>query len=253
MHAYGIPINNFSWTIDKGTVIEPIDEVDPPESSLPPPTQLTLTMFEFNINAITEKTQVWTTKEHLSKALYFGGDIRNCANLFIPFHTYLVSVTYVKESRNAYGIPINNFTWAIDKGTVIEPIEEFDPLESSLPPPTRLTLTMFEYFEHQPEGSKFDILAFVVNIGLPTYTNNGSRIQESIIMDNQKKPKNLTLLESFIDHDGVQIAEQLDQYPIILARKVGKSKSSARLTTRFSTIILINPPCPQVVALSAWA
>lgn len=73
--------------------------------------------------------------------------------MFLPFHTYLVSVAYVKESSNAYGIPINNFTWTIDKGTVIEPIEEVDPPESLLPPPTRLTLTMFEYFEHQLEGS----------------------------------------------------------------------------------------------------
>ncbi|KAG5589310.1 hypothetical protein H5410_039824 [Solanum commersonii] len=37
----------------------------------------------------------------------------------------------------------------------------------------------------------------------------------------------LTLWENFIDHVGINVAEQLHQYPIILARKIAKSKSYA--------------------------
>ncbi|KAH0702438.1 hypothetical protein KY285_016716 [Solanum tuberosum] len=112
---------------------------------------------------------------------------------------------------------------------------------------------MFDNFHHQPEGLEFDVLAIVVNVALPTCAANGSRIQELIIMDNQKKPKKLTLWESFIDHVGIYIAEQLNQYPIILSRKIAKSKSYAGLTSRFATTIQINPPYPQVAALRKWA
>ena len=49
-----------------------------------------------------------------------------------------------------------------------------------------------------------------------------------ILFFSRKKPKELTLWESFIDHDGINIAEQLLQYPIILARKITKSKSFVR-------------------------
>lgn len=228
------------------------------------------------INAVTPETKEWTVKvqdvdkgrprDNLQKTnkyqlmilqdeeeaqvqgIMYGRDIKSYAELLFPYHTYLVSVATVSESSHAYGIPINTFLWTIDKGTLIEPIEEIEPLENSLPPPTRLTLTMF----HQPEGLEFDVLAIVVNVGLPTCAANGCRIQELIIMDNQKKPKKLTLWESFIDHDGINIAEQLDQYPIILARKIAKSKSSTGLTSRFATTIQINPPYPQFTALRAW-
>uniref|UniRef100_M1CIH2 Replication protein A OB domain-containing protein n=1 Tax=Solanum tuberosum TaxID=4113 RepID=M1CIH2_SOLTU len=183
----------------------------------------------------------------------YGSDIKSYAELFLPYHTYLISVASVTESNHAYGIPINTFLWTIDKGTLIEPIEEVEPPEDSLPPPTRLTVTMFDSFHHQPEGLEFDVLAIVVNVALPTCAANGSRIQELIIMDNQKKPKKLTLWESFIDHVGIYIAEQLNQYPIILARKIAKSKSYAGLTSRFATTIQINPPYPQVAALRKWA
>ncbi|KAH0756281.1 hypothetical protein KY290_026551, partial [Solanum tuberosum] len=123
-----------------------------------------------------EETQV--------QGIMYGIDIKSYAELLIPYHTYLISVASVTESNHAYGIPINTFHWTIDKGTLIEPIEDIDPPEGSLPPSTRLTLTMFDSFHHQPEGLEFDVLATVVNVALPTRATNGSRIQELIIMDN---------------------------------------------------------------------
>jgi len=41
----------------------------------------------------------------------------------------------------------------------------------------------------------------------------------------RKKPTKLTLWEDFIDHEGVKLFNQLHDYPIILARKIGKSSS----------------------------
>ncbi|KAG5589309.1 hypothetical protein H5410_039823 [Solanum commersonii] len=166
------------------------------------------------INVITSETKEWTVKvqvvdkgrprDNLQKTnkyqlimilqdeeetqvqgIMYGSDIKSYAELFIPYHTYLISVASVIESNHAYGIPINTFLWTIDKCTLIEPIEKVDPPEASLPPLTRLTLTMFNNFHHQPEGLEFDVLAIVVNVALPICTTNGSRIQELIIMDNQ--------------------------------------------------------------------
>ncbi|KAH0690988.1 hypothetical protein KY289_018346 [Solanum tuberosum] len=122
--------------------------------------------------------------EEETQGIMYGSHIKSYVELFLPYHTYLISVASVTESNHAYGIPINTFLWTIDKGTLIEPIEEVEPPEASLPP-TRLTLTMFDSFHHQPEGLEFDVLAIVVNVALPTCATNGSRIQELIIMDNQ--------------------------------------------------------------------
>ncbi|MCD9561479.1 hypothetical protein HAX54_020602, partial [Datura stramonium] len=89
-----------------------------------------------------------------------------------------------------------------------------------------------------------------------SYSSNGNIIQEFIIMDQQKKPTKLTLWEEFIDHYGNKLfthLKQLNEFPVILAKKVGKPKSSLGLTNRFGTIIHINPPYPQAVELKIWA
>lgn len=45
-YGYATPFNKFTWTIDKTTIVEPIDKVTPPENPLPPPTRLVLTPFD---------------------------------------------------------------------------------------------------------------------------------------------------------------------------------------------------------------
>ncbi|XP_049362238.1 uncharacterized protein LOC125826926 [Solanum verrucosum] len=72
-----------------------------------------------------------------------------------------------------------------------------------------------------------------------------------------KKPTKLTLWEDFIDHEGVKLFNQLHDYPIILARKIGKSSSGTSnrfvgLTSKFNTTIEINPPYPQAAELRTW-
>ncbi|KAG5631104.1 hypothetical protein H5410_002821, partial [Solanum commersonii] len=66
-----------------------------------------------------------------------------------------------------------------------------------------------------------------------------------------KKPTKLTLWEDFINHEGVKLFNQLHDYPIILARRIGKSSSRTSnrfvgLTSKFNTTIEINPPNPQL-------
>nr|XP_009758760.1 PREDICTED: uncharacterized protein LOC104211410 [Nicotiana sylvestris] len=44
-YMYGNPLNKLTWTIDRYTIVEPIEIVNPPEDPLPPPTRLNLTPF----------------------------------------------------------------------------------------------------------------------------------------------------------------------------------------------------------------
>nr|XP_009774836.1 PREDICTED: uncharacterized protein LOC104224828 [Nicotiana sylvestris]XP_009774837.1 PREDICTED: uncharacterized protein LOC104224828 [Nicotiana sylvestris] len=44
-YMYGNPLNKFTWTIDRCTIVEPVETVNPPEEPLPPPTRLNLTPF----------------------------------------------------------------------------------------------------------------------------------------------------------------------------------------------------------------
>nr|XP_033510412.1 uncharacterized protein LOC108944061 [Nicotiana tomentosiformis] len=37
-YMYGNPLKKFTWTIDRCTIVEPIETVNPPEDPLPPPT-----------------------------------------------------------------------------------------------------------------------------------------------------------------------------------------------------------------------
>nr|XP_033514116.1 uncharacterized protein LOC104104400 [Nicotiana tomentosiformis] len=44
-YLYGNPLNKFTWTIDRSTIVEPIEKVTP-QDPLPPPTRLTIIAFD---------------------------------------------------------------------------------------------------------------------------------------------------------------------------------------------------------------
>ncbi|KAK4721281.1 hypothetical protein R3W88_011514 [Solanum pinnatisectum] len=65
----------------------------------------------------------------------------------------------------------------------------------------------------------------------------------------------LTLWEEFIDLYGNKLLthlKELQEFPIIVARKVAKPKSTSGLSNRFGTTIQIDPPYPQAIALKTW-
>ncbi|KAL3378342.1 hypothetical protein AABB24_004319 [Solanum stoloniferum] len=239
----------------------------------------------YTINMITPDTKDWTCKvqvvdksrprdnkdkttkyqvlvlqdeeENQVQATIFSTDITYFENEFAPFKTYLVSVAHVKLPPLGYENPLNKFVWTLDKNTIVEPVEEVKPPEDPLPPPTRLTLTTFHTFEYQSKEFEFDVLAIVINGSPSTKTATGKRIQEFIVMDKLKNSTKLTLWEDFIDHEGVKLFNQLHDYPIILARRIGKSSSGTSnrfvgLTSKFNTTIEINPPYPQAAELRTW-
>ncbi|KAG5617641.1 hypothetical protein H5410_017465 [Solanum commersonii] len=192
--------------------------------------------------------------ENQVQATIFSTDITYFEKEFAPFKTYLVSVAHVKLPPLGYENPLNKFIWTLDKNTIVEPVEEVKPPEDPLPPPTRLTLTTFNTFEYQSKEFEFDVLAIVINGSPSTKTATRKRIQQFIVMDKLKKSTKLTLWEDFIDHEGVKLFNQLHDYPIILARRIGKSSSGTSnrfvgLTRKFNTTIEINPPYPKAAEL----
>jgi len=44
--GYENSLNKFIWTLDKNTIVGPVEEVKPPQDPLPPPTRLALTTFD---------------------------------------------------------------------------------------------------------------------------------------------------------------------------------------------------------------
>ena len=89
------------------------------------------------------------------KVIMHGTDVGHYANEFVPFQTYLLSRAFVSESIKAYGIPLHQFSWKIDKGTIVEPIDKVIPPEEPLLPPTLLKITSFDSFDYQVIGFEF--------------------------------------------------------------------------------------------------
>ncbi|KAG5568704.1 hypothetical protein H5410_064284 [Solanum commersonii] len=131
-----------------------------------------------------------------------------------------------------------------------------------LPPPTKLTLTSFPYIKQKIlqattdlNRQEFGILAIVVNCFPPRYLMSMNKwLQELIVMDIFKQTFTLTIWDQgIIKNEGNKMLQQLSEYPIILARRVGGSRyNGVLLTTKFNTTILIDPPYPQCQQQQAW-
>ncbi|KAL3347583.1 hypothetical protein AABB24_021316 [Solanum stoloniferum] len=79
-------------------------------------------------------------------------------------------------------------------------------------------------------------------------------LQELIVMDIFKQTFTFTIWDQTImDNEGNKLLQQLHEYPIILARRIGGSRyNGVSLTTKFNTTILIDPPYAQKQQLRAW-
>ncbi|OIT31894.1 hypothetical protein A4A49_19414 [Nicotiana attenuata] len=161
--------------------------------------------------------------------ILYGDDIRRCDNLFELFETYLM--------LTAKSIPKNN------------------EKEAPLPPPSRLSTISFVDVEQQPSGVEF---ALVANCAAMQYTADQSkRFQEAVVMDKTKKPLFFTIWEDLASNEGADLlrqVRQLQEYPIILAKRIGTTKyrGVSCLATRYNYTILINPPYVQATELRNW-
>ncbi|WMV36738.1 hypothetical protein MTR67_030123, partial [Solanum verrucosum] len=206
-------LNKFIWTLDKNTIVEPVEEVKPLEDPLPPPTRLTLTRFN--------------TFEYQSKEFEFGNDHSHPASNKTLGQDFTIGLMLNK-------VPIppqsNNHKLIAATFTASLSFRGYCCLEGIW------QMFLHIFFMFLVLSSSFFVYLHLILL---------------------KKPTKLTLWEDFIDHEGVKLFNQLHDYPIILARRLGKSSSGTSnrfvgLTSKFNTTIEINPPYPQAAELRTW-
>ncbi|XP_016450338.1 replication protein A 70 kDa DNA-binding subunit B isoform X2 [Nicotiana tabacum] len=237
--------------------------------------------YRLTIDKITPQTKEWTSKVHLIKkprprkskdgktrfqivvvqdenedkvaAVLYGEDIEKDAHKLTPFSTYLISTAKVRIPL-PYRVPTNRFEWVIDRFTVVEEVKDDNIQDPPLPPPTRLNTIHFAYLQEQQQNKEFDIIAVVVNCGSIKYDGaNSNKCREIIIMDTGMNSFILMLWEDFDDVDGSILAAQVAKYPVIVAKRITRTTyGGLSLSTRYNSVILINPPYPQVGRLQNW-
>ncbi|PHT58829.1 hypothetical protein CQW23_01192 [Capsicum baccatum] len=122
-------------------------------------------------------------KEQQVSIVIYDEDIPRYDNLFLLFHTYLISCAKVRDPRS-YSIRVGTYEWVADKYKIVEPIIDNDGLEAPLPAPEKLSTLLFSAIEQQHPGVEFDLLAVVVNCSALQYTADQSKhFREAIVMD----------------------------------------------------------------------
>ncbi|XP_075110161.1 replication protein A 70 kDa DNA-binding subunit D isoform X2 [Nicotiana tabacum] len=192
-------------------------------------------------------------REEQVVVVLYGEDIEKYADKLTPFSTYLISTAKVRVPL-PYGVPINRFEWVIDKFTVVEEVKDDNIQDPPLLPPTRLNTIPFAYLHEQQQNTEFDIIAVVVNCGSIKYVGaNNNKCREVVVMDTNVRPTILTMWEDFADTDGSIFTAQVAEFPIIVAKRITRaSYGGLLLSTRYNSVILINPPYPQVGRLLNW-
>ncbi|XP_075089363.1 replication protein A 70 kDa DNA-binding subunit D isoform X5 [Nicotiana tabacum] len=159
--------------------------------------------------------------------ILYGDDIRRCDNLFELFETYLISTAKVRNPQ-PYSLHIGQFEWIVDRFTIVESIQKNNENEAPLPLPSRLSTISFADVAQQPSGVEVDLLAVVANCGAMQYTADQSkRFREAIVIDKMKKPLFVTTWEDLASNEGAELlrqVRQLQEYPIILAKRIGTTK-----------------------------
>nr|XP_016466764.1 PREDICTED: replication protein A 70 kDa DNA-binding subunit B-like [Nicotiana tabacum]XP_016466765.1 PREDICTED: replication protein A 70 kDa DNA-binding subunit B-like [Nicotiana tabacum]XP_016466766.1 PREDICTED: replication protein A 70 kDa DNA-binding subunit B-like [Nicotiana tabacum]XP_016466767.1 PREDICTED: replication protein A 70 kDa DNA-binding subunit B-like [Nicotiana tabacum]XP_016466768.1 PREDICTED: replication protein A 70 kDa DNA-binding subunit B-like [Nicotiana tabacum]XP_01 len=192
-------------------------------------------------------------REEQVVVVLYGEDIEKYADNFTPFSTYLISTAKVRVPL-PYGVPINRCEWVIDKFTIVEEVKDANIQDPPFPPPMRLNTVPFAYLHEQRRNTEFDIIVIVVNCGSIKYVGaNNSKCREITIMDTNMRSTILTLWEDFADADGSILAAEVAEYPVIVAKRITRTTyAGLSLSTRYNSVILINPPYPQVGRLLNW-
>ncbi|PHU09222.1 hypothetical protein BC332_21082 [Capsicum chinense] len=200
-------------------------------------------------------------KEHLASVdeaqnrpdLISRDDIDKHQNKLTLFSTYLISTAKVREPL-PYGLSVNTFEWVVDRFKVVEQIKEYNTGDPPLPASTRLNTISLANLEQEPRHVEFDVLAVVVSCGAIKFAGiHGYKCRQIVVMDANMHHYIFTLWEDFAEIDGSELAAQIENHPVILAKRIARSSyAGISLTTRYNSIILTNPVYPQVAELTNW-
>ncbi|XP_060169070.1 uncharacterized protein LOC132599928 isoform X2 [Lycium barbarum] len=167
------------------------------------------------------------TEEQVVVVLY-EDDIGKYEKKFTPFSTYLISTAKVRAPL-PYGIPVNRFEWVLDRFTVVEQVKGDNVEDPPLPAPTRLNTVSLTNLDQKPQHVEFDILAVVVSCGAIKIAGvHGNKCRQIIFMDTNMHHFMFTFWEDFAEIDGSDLDAQIEEHPVILAKRIARSSYAGR-------------------------
>ncbi|XP_071913724.1 replication protein A 70 kDa DNA-binding subunit B-like isoform X2 [Coffea arabica] len=170
------------------------------------------------------------------------------------FKRYKISNAEVRLIDEKYRTDGLTTQWVISTKTVVEELPDDTDMM-----PTRFSYTMFkDLAQFMEQKNQFvDILAVVISV-LPvtSFTNEfgTGRVQKFVVINEEKLPLQLSLFNEFIDNEGQKIAENMNNFPVIVCRRLKvKPFNGIALSTRKDSTILIDPPIQEAMLLKNWA
>nr|XP_027075654.1 replication protein A 70 kDa DNA-binding subunit B-like [Coffea arabica] len=169
------------------------------------------------------------------------------------FKRYKISNAEVRLIDEKYRTDGLTTQWVISTKTVVEELPDDTDMM-----PTRFSYTMFkDLAQFMEQKNQFvDILAVVISV-LPvtSFTNEfgTGRVQKFVVINEEKLPLQLSLFNEFIDNEGQKIAENMNNFPVIVCRRLKvKPFNGIALSTRKDSTILIDPPIQEAMLLKNW-
>ncbi|KAM6547964.1 hypothetical protein CsatB_019640 [Cannabis sativa] len=189
------------------------------------------------------------------KAVIFGTEIDARENTLEVFHTYYISNAYVKKAAPPFDKKRDfKYSWTMNSRTEIEEIQTEDNQISA----PNYDFIPFSDLHTPKEFSKpIDILAIALKMNPPKEVNTPyglHAIQEIYLIDESFKLVCLTMWGHKVHDECLQIAEVIEDRPIILGSKlIVQTKRGLSLSSRDTSTFKINPQLPEVEALKEWA
>ncbi|XP_027185593.1 uncharacterized protein LOC113783610 isoform X1 [Coffea eugenioides] len=200
----------------------------------------------------------WQWLETLGKGSRVEGILFNhaihiigpCLTVFKRYKISNVEVQLIDEKYRTDGLTTQ---WVISTKTVMEELpDETDMMR------TRFSYTMFkDLAQFMEQKNQFvDILAVVIFVSpvTPFTSKFGTgRVQKFVVIKKEKLPLQLSLFNEFIDNEGRKIAENMNNFLVIVCRRLKvKSFNGIALSTRKNSAILIDPPIQEAMQLKNW-
>ncbi|GER34140.1 replication protein A 70 kDa DNA-binding subunit, partial [Striga asiatica] len=183
-------------------------------------------------------------------AIAYNNNIRANAHLLIPYKTYRLSGATLKIAEDKYRVGPYDFSWTINKNTLIQPCEDTIPSQLYCTIDTK----SFADLEHYADTDKLqNVLGVVVHAFESKKKGFDSVNRDIIVMNTENMPMILTLWDEFATTEGAQLANNINAGNVIIAMQVKVSTFyGISLATKQPSAILINPPTPEANELKQY-
>ncbi|KAL2925157.1 Replication protein A 70 kDa DNA-binding subunit B [Bienertia sinuspersici] len=190
------------------------------------------------------------------QATIFGRDIDSFANSLNILGHYYISNAMVKPIAEKHRIVNHPYQWIISTRTPVSEIPECEAKENLIAAPLSLVpfCELEKYIDSASQVVSLTNIVAAAIVSFPLKTlKSGTAFQEVLLIDQELKPKILTLWNEFASNEGEKISQIIQRQPIIVGMRLKVvSFSGITLATRSSSTFLINIATPETNALQEW-